>query len=93
MKRFEKKLDEYYTNKYIEYLEDYIFIFWDLDFKVEKEDFKIKVFLKNRKYKNEHYEELISFKKSRALYCICNFWNIRKDIMETIKEYSKRNSE
>lgn len=91
MKRFEKKLDEYYVNKYIEFLKCYIFIYWNLDFKIEKKDILIEIFVKNRKYKDTHYKELLAFRKDRALYFICNFKAHKKEIIKAISHYSKEN--
>ena len=91
MKRFETKLDEYYTNKYIEYLQDLVFIKWDLDFKIERGSFWIKVFMKNKKYKEEHYQNLMTFRKDRSFYYICNFDKDNKIINDILKEYSKEN--
>lgn len=91
MKRFEKKLDEYYVNKYIECLKHYIFIYWNLDFKIEKKDILIKIFMKNRKYNEKQYKELLAFRKDRALYFICNFKVHKKEIINAISHYSKEN--
>lgn len=91
MKRFEKKLDEYYTNKYIEYLQRLIFIKWDLDFKIEKNISWVKVFMKNKKYKENHYQELMKIMKDKSFYYICNFDKGIELINNIIKEYSKEN--
>lgn len=91
MKRFEKKLDEYYVNKYIDCLQDFIFINWNFDFKVKKRNNIVEVFIKNRKYIDKHYETLISFRKDKAFYFICNFDKHQEFIIECIKEYDKEN--
>ena len=91
MKRFEEKLDDYYAKKYLEYLERSVFVLWNFDFKIDFRDIIVKVYIKNKKYNEQHYEPLFTFKKSKALYFICNFKETSDEIEEMIKEYGKEN--
>lgn len=91
MKRFEEKLDDYYAKRYLEYLERSVFALWNLDFKIDFRGIIVKIFIKNKKYTEQHYEPLLTFKKSKALYLICNFKETSEEIEEIIKEYSKEN--
>ena len=91
MKKFEEKLDDYYAKRYLEYLERNVFVLWNFDFKIDFRGNTVKVDIKNKKYAEQHYEPLFTFKKSKALYFICNFEKTSEEVEEIIKEYGKGN--
>ena len=95
MNRFITKiLDEYYTHKLIDEIEDSVTYKYDLDFKTEWKNDRINLYVKKRKYKDEHYKRIYVFD-----YCDSLMWLIKIDAAKTtvdnnIKGYlNMRNNE
>ena len=88
MKRFEKKLDNYYSNKLKIVIEEELSL-WYLDYKFQELGNVIYLFVKQKKYNDEQYHIILRFEKEKALYYIANGNDTRKEIQEMLKDYDK----
>lgn len=88
----EKILDNYYSNKVKQIIEDRFFFYYDYDVKFEETGYNVVVKIKNKKYAETHYETIFVYNKDRALYCLINEKQMDNDIKEAIKYYKERNS-
>lgn len=80
-------LDRYYADKLIKEIIDSFRCIYYLDFKTEKNENRIFLYVKKPKYKNTEYEKVIHFRIEEAIIHLIRIDDTRRVVREQIKKY------
>ena len=89
-KTIHRILDRYYADKLIKEIIDSFRCIYYLDFKIERSENRICLYVKKPKYKNTEYEKVIHFRIEEAIMHLIRIDNTRKAVREIIEEYLKK---
>lgn len=80
-------LDKYYADKLITEIIDSFRCIYYLDFKTEKSENMVCLYVKKPKYKNTEYSKVIHFRIEEAIIHLIRIDNTRKAVREIIEKY------
>lgn len=88
-KLIEKRLDQYYSNKLMYEIVTRLKFIWDLDFKTKREENRLVMYVKKRKYKDSEYKPLIHFRYDEAIIHLFRITETMKYINKVVEDYSR----
>lgn len=86
-KFIDKILDNYYSRKLVNKIENCIRFTYDLDIQTLWEDNLVRVKIKNKKYKDDHYYSIFIFECDNALTYLIRFSELDKTLKHAIDYY------
>lgn len=85
--KIKKIIDEYYSEKLIQMIENNINVIFYLDLKTEKHENRYFIYVKRKEYNDLQYTHIYNFREKDALFFLLDQQEFKKTIRKIIDEY------
>ena len=88
----EKMLDKYFRKKLQSILKNILYTFYvDYRYKETICEDEFELYIKNKKYNDNQYRSVMTFKDCMLIYYLSNAKELAKEVIKNVKDYLKEN--
>lgn len=85
----DKIIDNYISKKLIRCMKSWVLIY-NLDFMTLEKNGIIKIYIKQKKYNNKQFKNILSFEKKDSILLLSNLIETKREFIEIIKKCKER---